>query len=138
MVNALDSYVSFLNYSSHFKYETHGLALSLAYQRKVFEKGVFFMNVGLLYAKANVEMSELINARLQDSFVEDTVNSLGSKISLGYQYEYTDNLALHLRVDAWRQAFDRLEVTSRVGDSLPSASLSEESYMTYLGLAWRF
>lgn len=96
------------------------------------------MNAGLLYAKANVEMSELINARLQDSFVEDTVNSLGSKISLGYQYEYTDNLALHLRVDAWRQAFDRLEVTSRVGDSLPSASLSEESYMTYLGLAWRF
>ena len=138
VLNALDSYVSFLNYSSHFKYETHGLALSLAYQRKVFEKGVLFGSIGLLYSRANVEMSESINARLQDSFIEDTVNSFSSKVSLGYQYEYRKNLALHVRVDAWGQKFDGLEVSSRVGDSLPSASLLEESYTTYLGLAWRF
>ena len=48
------------------------------------------------------------------------------------------NLSLHLRTDAWKQKFDSLNVLSRVGDTLPSASLKEESYNTYFGVAWRF
>jgi len=137
-LDASDSYDSFFSYVSYFKYQTDGLALSLAYQRKVFETGIFFTNVGLLYSKAKVTMSESINGQSQDSFVEDSVYALGAKISMGYQYNYSKNLSFHLRTDAWKQKFDRLNVSSRVGDTLPSASLKEESYSTYIGMALRF
>ncbi|CAA6798853.1 MAG: Unknown protein [uncultured Sulfurovum sp.] len=137
-LNASDTYDSFFHYVSYFKYQTDGLAFSLAYQRKVFEKGMLVANVGTLYSRAKVDMSESINGQFQDSFVDDSVNALGLKIALTYKYEYSKNLSLHLRTDAWKQKFDSLTVSSRVGDTLPSASLKEESYTTYVGVAWRF
>jgi len=137
-LDAFDAYRSFLDYNSHFKYQTNGLAFSLQYQRKVFEKGLLFANAGLLYSQAKVKMSESVNGQSQDSFVNDTVKALGSKFSFGYQHSYAQKLSLHIRTDVWRQNFERLAVTSQVGDSLPKASLKEQSYSTYMGLAWRF
>lgn len=137
-LNTSDFYDSFFSYASYFKYETKGLAVSLAYQRKASEKGMFIGHVGLLYGEANINMSESVNGQFQDSFINDGVNALGVKVSMGYNYEYTKSLSLHLRTDAWKQKFNSLKVTSRVGDTLPSASLKEESYTTYLGMAWRF
>lgn len=137
-LDASDAYSSFFNYVSYFNYQTDGLAFSLAYQRRVFEKGMFFTNVGVLYSKARVNMSESVNGQFQDSFIDNSVNALGAKVSMGYKYDYSDNFSLHLRTDAWKQKFNSLTVSSRVGDTLPSASLKEESYTTYFGVAWRF
>ncbi|CAA6803311.1 MAG: Unknown protein [uncultured Sulfurovum sp.] len=137
-LDASDAYDSFLTYVSYFKYQTDGLALSLAYQRKLFEKGVLVAHAGGLYSKAKVNMSESINGQFQDSFVKDSVKALGLKVSLAYNYAYSNNLALHLKTDAWRQKFSSLKVHSHVGDTLPTASLKEASYTTYVGLAWRF
>ena len=137
-LNTSDVYTSFFKYVSYLQYQTDGLALSLAYQRRVLEKGILLGQVGLLYSKANVNMSESIDGHFQDSFVDDSVKSLGLKVSLAYKYEYSKKLSLHFRTDAWKQKFNSLNVTSHVGDTLPSASLKEESYATYFGMAWRF
>jgi len=136
-LDASDRYNSFFNYVSYFKYKTDGLALSLAYQRELL-RGMVAINLGMLYSKAKVTMSESIDGQIQDTFVNDSVNALGSKFSLAYKYEYSENLSFHLRTDFWRQKFGSLNVSSLVGDSLPNASLREESYTTYLGVAWRF
>lgn len=137
-LDASDAFNSFFNYVSYLKYQTDGLAFSLNYQRKVLEKGLFVTNLGVLYSRATVNMSESANGQFQDSFIEDSVNALGMKVSLAYKHEYSENLLFHIRTDAWRQNFDDLSVSSRVGDSLPKASLKEVSYTTYVGLAWRF
>ncbi|CAA6813301.1 MAG: Unknown protein [uncultured Sulfurovum sp.] len=137
-LNASDAYDSFFNYISYFEYQTDGVALSLAYQRGMLEKGMLVSHIGLLYSKAEVSMSESINGHFQDSFVDDSVNALGFKASLAYNYAYSKNLSLHFRTDIWKQQFNSLAVKSRVGDTLPSASLKEQSYTTYFGVAWKF
>ena len=137
-LDASDAYHSFFDYVSSFQYQTDGLAVSLLYQRNIVDKGMLFLNTGLLYSKAKVLMSTSVDGQLQDSFIDDSTNALGIKFSMGYKYDYSKNLSLHLRTDAWKQKFDSLNVLSRVGDTLPSATLKEESYNTYFGVAWRF
>lgn len=137
-LDAIDSYVSFYNYSSQFKYQTDGLALSLVYAQRLSKQHSWFAHAGLVYSKAKVEMSEYIGANAQDSFVDSSTTSLGAKVSLGYNYSVKNNLFLNLRADGWRHDFGELSVTSRVGDILPSAKLKEQSFTTYGGLTWRF
>ena len=137
-LDATDSYVSFYNYASHFQYQTDGLALSLVYSQMLNERDSWFINSGLVYSRAKVEMSESINHNLQDSFVNDSTKAIGVKLSAGYNYKVTNKLFLNIRIDAWRHNFNKLSVTSRVGDSLPKAELKEQSFSTYTGLTWRF
>ena len=137
-LDAIDSYVSFYNYASHFKYQTNGLALSLVYSQMLNERNSWFVNTGFVYSKAKVEMSESIDYNLQDSFVDDSTSSVGFKLSAGYNCKVTNNLFLNIRADAWRHNFGKLSVTSRVGDSLPKAELKEQSFSTYTGFTWRF
>ena len=137
-LDSTDSYVSFYDYASHFKYQTDGLALSLVYSQMLNERDSWFINSGVVYSRAKVEMSETIDHNLQDSFVDDSTNSIGFKFSAGYNYKVTNRLFLNIRADAWRDNFNKLSVTSRVGDSLPKAELKEESFSTYTGVTWRF
>ncbi|HFU76261.1 MAG TPA: hypothetical protein ENK66_08455 [Arcobacter sp.] len=137
-LDANDEYVSFHHYGSQFKYQTDGLALSLVYARAFNEQHSCFAQVGAVYSKAKVKMSEYINHTPQDSFVDDRTTSLGTKMSVGYNYKINNNFFLNLRTDAWRHDFNKLTVSSRVGDTLPSATLKEHSFTTYGGLTWRF
>lgn len=137
-LDALDSYVSFYNYSSKFKYQTNGLALSLVYAQKLNKYHSWFSHVGLVYSRANVELSEYIGANPQDSFVDTSTTSLGTKMSIGYNYRVENNLFLNFRVDGWKHNFAKLAVTSRVGDTLPKARLKEQSFSSYGGITWRF
>ncbi|CAA6812407.1 MAG: Unknown protein [uncultured Sulfurovum sp.] len=137
-LDAMDSYRSFYDYGSKFKYETNGLALSLVYARAFNKQHSWFAQAGAVYSKARVDMAEYIDNNPQDSFVDDASSSLGAKFGMGYNYNVNKNLFINVRADAWRHDFDKLKVTSRVGDSLPKATLKEQSLTTYGGLTWRF
>lgn len=138
LLDASDTYTSFHHYRSDFKYQTDGLALSLVYARALNKQHSWFVQTAVLYSKARVEMSEYINSNPQDTFVDDSTTSLGTKLSIGYNYNVHKNLFLNLRADGWQHNFDKLAVTSRVGDSLPQATLKEQSFTTYAGFTWRF
>lgn len=137
-LDAVDHYLSFHNYSSQFTYQTDGLALSLVYAQALNEEHSWFAQAGVIYSKAEVEMSESIDNNLQDSFIDERSHSLGAKLSVGYNYKVTNNLFFNIRADGWRHNFNKLTVTSRVGDSLPKATLKEHSFTTYSGVTWRF
>jgi hypothetical protein len=137
-LNAKDTYMDFYTYGSSFNYKTQGFALSLLYTHRINEKSSWFTQAGLLYSDAVVEMSESVNHQLQDSFIDDGSKALGGKLSLGYSHQLKENLFLTLRTDAWRLNFGELEVSSRVGDTLPKAKLKEQSFTTYGGISWRF
>lgn len=138
LFDAIDTYHSFNHYSSQFDYQTDGLALSLVYVQTLQEDFSWFVQAGAVYSKAAVQMSEYINSNPQDSFVDERTYSLGTKFSMGANYKINAHLFLNLRADSWQHNFEKLTVTSRVGDSLPKATLKEQSFTTYGGLTWRF
>jgi hypothetical protein len=137
-LEAKDSYKEFNVYKSIFDYETKGMALSLVYTQIFNDESSWFVQGGLLYSRVKVKMSELVNAQFQDTFIDDKAEALGGKISLGYSYMLNKQLFLTFRTDAWRVDFGELDVSSRVGDNLPHAHLTEQSFTTYSGLSWRF
>jgi len=137
-LTAHDSYNDFYSYGSSFDYTTQGLALSLLYGHSISKKASWFAQVGLLYTQAEVEMSELVNGYLQDSFVDDRADAWGSRGSIGYVQQLNQRLFFILRADGWRLDFGKLKVSSRVGDTLPKAQLKEQSFSSYAGLSWRF
>lgn len=137
-LEAKDSYKEFNVYQSTFDYATQGVALSLVYSQVLSDHSSWFAQAGLLYSRAKVQLSESVNTQLQDSFVDDNAQALGGKVSLGYSYALSNQLFLTLRTDAWRLNFGKLNVGSRVGDSLPKAKLKEQSFSTYTGLSWQF
>ena len=137
-LEAKESYKNFNIYQSSFDYETRGFALSLAYAQTLSTKSSWFVQAGVLYSQAEVEMTESVNAYLQDTFVDENTNALGGRVSLGYAYALSKGLFLTLRTDAWRLNFGELNVGSRVGDTLPKATLKEQTFTTYTGLSWRF
>ena len=136
-LEAEDSFVSFYNYRSYFNYDTEGVALSLVYSHQIGE-GFYFLNTGVLYTQAEVKISDTIEERLQDVFVDDRNSAVGFKVAMGYSYNLTENLIFNLRADAWWLRFHSLKVASLVGDQLPKAELKEESFTTYTGFSWRF
>jgi len=138
LLNTVDRYGSFHHYSSNFSYQTDGLALSLFYDKKLNQRDSLSLGGGLVYSRAEVKMSEFIDDEPQDSFVDNKVNALGVKLSLAYNHKLFSDFFLNLRVDGWQHHFEKLPVTSRVGDNLPSAELRENSYTTYGGVSWRF
>jgi len=133
-----DSYETFLSYQSNLSYLTHGIALSLVYVQALSKKSSLVLKLGAVYSRAEVEMSESVNQQLQDSYVDDRVYALGTKMGLGYNYRLNKNFFLTSRIDGWKSNFASLSVQSRVGDSLPSASLREASLTSYTGLTWKF
>jgi opacity protein-like surface antigen len=133
-LDATDSYRSYNLYSSQFRYNTQDLALSLGYSQNLDRDSLWFANGGILYSRAKVEMSESINSTPQDSFVDDSSSAIGIKLSLGYSYRVLPNLFLTLRGDFWQSDFDKLKVESRVGDTLPKASLEEKIYSIHTGV----
>ena len=137
-LEAMDSYKSFYNYKSLFKYQTKGVALSLLYNQTITQQSSWFLNIGVLYSRADVTIYEYIEHQPQDSFVDDSSSAVGAKLSMGYNYKLSSNLFLNMRIDGWRLNFNRLSVSSHIGDSLPKAELKEESYTTYGGITWRF
>ena len=137
-LKARDSYQSFYAYESRFKYQTEGIALSLLYTRTITQQSSWFLNVGVLYSRAEVSISEYVEHQAQDSFVEDSSRAVGTKLSMGYNHQLSNNLFFNIRMDGWRLNFGQLSVSSHIGDSLPKATLREESYSTYGGITWRF
>jgi len=135
---AKDSYHSFYDYKTLFDYETEGLALSLVYAKRLAQRDSYSLKVGLLYSRAEVETFEMVNYNKQDSYVRDRQDAVGFKLGVGYHYEFYKNLFFNVRADAWKLDFGDLKVTSRVGDSLPSATLKEQSFTSYTGVTWRF
>jgi opacity protein-like surface antigen len=133
-LDASDSYRSYNLYSSQFRYNTQDLALSLGYSQDLDRDSLWFANGGILYSRAKVEMSESINSTPQDSFVDDSSSAIGIKLSLGYSYRVLPNLYLTLRGDFWQSDFNKLDVESRVGDTLPKASLGEKIYSIHTGV----
>lgn len=138
VLNAIDNYHSFNNYSSKFNYQTNGLALSLLYAQNLTDNSSYFINTGFLYSRAKVKVSEHINQNAQDSFVDTSTSAIGTKLNIGYNHQLSNSLFLNIRMDGWRLNFGKLPVSSHIGDSLPKAKLKEESYSTYGGITWRF
>lgn len=137
-LDAKDSYPSYLSYKSLFEYKNKGLALSFIYNQILTRYSSFFLNVGAVYSHVKVEIGESIENRLQDSYVNDNSSNLGMKISVGYNYKLLSNLFCNVRLDRWQSDFSNLEVTSRVGDSLPNGTLREELFTFSTGLTWKF
>jgi len=138
ILDAIDSYISYNQYSSLFKYETNGLALSLDYSYLYTDNSSWFINYGFVYTQAIVKASESIKNHLQDSFVDSSSNAFGQKISIGYNYQIRPHTFINFRVDFWKLDFDKLKVKSRVGDTLPKASLQEQSFSSYIGISYAF
>ena len=137
-LDATDRYLSYNSYESLFKYRTQGVALSLVYSKTVTDKSSWFINTGVVYSRAKVEISERIEGQLQDSYVDDTTTSGGFKLSSGYNHKILPNLFFNLRADGWQSSFGKLKVASRVGDTLPKATLKEQSFTLSTGLTWHF
>jgi len=135
-LDAVDSYYSYNYYSSFFSYRSQDVALSLVYSQKKENNrdSSWFINGGVLYSKVQVEMQESINSKLQDSFVDDSSFAFGAKLSMGYNYRVFSNLFFTLRADYWQSDFKKLDVKSRVGDTLPRATLREKIYSIYMGV----
>jgi len=137
-LDATDSYRSFNDYQSYFNYDTKGLALSFVYAKKLNKKNSCFISSALLYSKANITIDETVNQLKQDAFIEADSSATGVKIALGYSYILSNYLIFTLRSDVWWLNFSKLHVQSQVGDSLPKATLTEQSFSSYMGLTWRF
>lgn len=137
-LDARDSYLSYNSYESLFRYRTQGLALSLVYSQILTEYSSCFINFGLIYSMAEVEISESIGSKLQDSYVDDISSAIGIKFSAGYNHKVFPNLFLNIRTDVWQSNFGTLQVKSRVGDRLPRATLTEQSFTLSTGVTWHF
>ena len=137
-LDAIDSYLSYNHYKSLFKYKTQGVALSFVYTKTVTDRSSWFINTGGVYSRAKVEISEKIEGQLQDSYVDDHTTFMGFKFSSGYNHKILPNLFFNLRVDGWQSSFGKLKVTSRVGDTLPKATLKEQLFTLSTGLTWHF
>ena len=137
-LEAEDIFVSFYHYNSHFNYTTKGVAFSLVYSDRINKRSFYFINLGMLYTKAKVEISESVESRLQDIYIDNRTDALGVKVAVGYSYTFSNSLIFNLRMDGWWLNFDRLKVESLVGDKLPKASLKEQSFTSYTGFSWRF
>jgi len=87
---------------------------------------------------AEVEISESIGSKLQDSYVDDISSAIGIKFSAGYNHKVFPNLFLNIRTDVWQSNFGTLQVKSRVGDRLPRATLTEQSFTLSTGVTWHF
>jgi len=133
-LNAQKSYLSYHQYNSIFKYKTQDLAISLLYHKKLFNNNSYFINIGTLYSRAKVEISESVNSQQQDTFIDDNSHTIGIKLGMGYNIKLSNSLFFNTRVDGWRSNFKRLKVQSRVGDRLPDAKLKECSYSIYGGI----
>jgi hypothetical protein len=137
-LDAKDSYSSFNDYQSYFSYDTKGLALSLVYADRLTEESSYFVSSGVLHSRANVKIDESVNRVNQDAFIDNHSSATGLKVALGYSYNFSKHLIFTIRSDAWRLNFSKLKVHSQVGDSLPKATLKEQSFSTYTGFTWRF
>ena len=137
-LDAKDSYHSFNDYQSYFYYHTKGLALSLVYADKLNKKNSYFISSGVLYSRAKVKINETVNTLKQDAFIDDDSSARGFKVAIGYNYTISSHLLLSFRSDAWWLNFSKLNVNSEVGDSLPKATLKEQTVSSYIGLRWRF
>ena len=137
-LNAKDSYYSYYHYFTLFNYKTKDLALSLVYTQEINQDSSGDINIGLLYSNTQVEMWESIDNNLQDTFVDNSSSAIGEKLSFGYNYRFFSNLFLNFRIDYWHLNFQKLDIESRVGDTLPKATLKEESYSTHIGVVYGF
>ncbi|MCH9740548.1 MAG: hypothetical protein K0U38_06880 [Epsilonproteobacteria bacterium] len=137
-LNAKDSYLSYHSYESLFKYKTQGLALSVVYSQKLTQNALWSISTGLVYSQAQVKMSESVDSTPQDSYVDDQSQALGFKLGANYNHKILENLFFNLRTEWWQSNFGELEVDSRVGNKLPSASLKEQTLSVYSGVTWRF
>ena len=137
-LDAKDSFLSFYHYNSYFNYKTTGVATSLVYSNRFTKRSFYFINMGMLYTQAKVSISQKIEDSLQDVLVNDKSDALGLKLAVGYSYNFSKHLIFNLRADGWWLDFNRLDVTSLVGDHLPKASLKEQSFTSYAGFSWRF
>jgi len=138
LLDAKNSYHAFNDYQSYFYYQTKGLALSLVYADKLNKKHGYFISSGLLQSRVKVSISETVNTIKQDAFIESDSSAIGLKMAFGYNYILSSHLILSFRSDAWWLKFSKLKVNSEVGDSLPKATLKEQTIGSYMGLTWHF
>jgi len=136
--DAQENYKSYHQYDSFFHYKTKDIALSSLYSYFLSKNSFLFSSVGIMYSRANVAMSESVDDKFQDSYIDTNSRAFGGKIVMGYNYNYSDNLIFTLNIDAWRLKFDTLNVASRVGDTLSKGQLEEKSFSTYMGVSWLF
>jgi len=137
-LDAVDKYNSFYNYHSDFNYQTNGLAFSLVYLYKLTEEDFLQWSGGVVYSRANININGSTNQHLQDSFVDDKVDSVGYKASIAYHRKITNNFSLDIRFDGWEHDFKKVNIGSRVDDFLPDGKLKEEFYSSYGGFTWKF
>jgi len=136
-----DSYVDFYNYDTTFNYQTNGVALSFVYIPSFLRKEnqLLWLSSGVAYSQASVEIYEDIDSKRDDVSIDETKNSFGFQLGMGYNYSFTDNLTLKISGDWYRFDFGELNVvSSNLGGVLEQASLDEETYSVRLGLSYRF
>jgi len=138
LFDAQENYSTYHQYASFFHYKTEDIALSSFYSYFLTQKSFLFSSFGLMYSRVNIETSESVDGKFQDSYIDTNTKALGAKLGIGYNYNYSNNLTFTFNIDAWRLNFDTLDVASRVGDTLPKAKLKENSFSTYMGVSWLF
>jgi len=138
-LDASDSYLSFIDYNTDFQYQTDGLAFALTFNKKFAEKHHVWLSSGLAYSNATVKISESVNSKLDDTYIDDSSTAVGFKLGTGYSYEYNKNLIFKISGDFYRFDFGNLEVRSRSQNSLlESATLNEKTLSFRAGVSYRF
>ncbi len=138
-LNASDSYVSFVDYNTDFEYQTDGLALALTFNKIFAKKHQIWLSSGLAYSHAFVKISESVNSKLDDTYIDDSSTALGFKLGTGYNYQYNKNLIFKISGDFYQFDFGNIEVRSKSQNSvLENATLNEKTLSVRAGFAYRF
>ena len=138
-LKAEDSYVAYIAYDTEFDYQTDGLALSWLYHKTLFSYHAIWSSIGLDYSRAKVSISERVNSRVDDAYIDDSSYSLGYKLGVGYNYLFSDNIILKLGADYYKFDFGALDVSSKMQQEvIEKAYLTEETYSMRCGIVYRF
>ena len=135
---AEEKFSTYHNYESLFYYKTVDIGASFLYAYRFNKKHQLLGSVGVLFSRSIVNISESVDSKYQDSYIDTESSAIGSKLMIGYSYCYSDKLMFSGRVDGWKLSFDELNVNSRIGDRLPKGSLEERSFSTYIGFSLLF
>jgi len=138
-LEASDHYTNYWDYDTYFNYTTSGIVSSISWVPINNDHHLLWLNSGLTYTQADVEISETRNAIADDVYIDDTQNALGVKIGLGYTYKYSDLLNIRLSADWYTYDFGELNVNSHtIGGVFDKATLEESTYSVRLGVSYKF
>jgi len=138
-LEANDLYENFKVYDTHFGYSTNGLVASLSYLAIESYHHIVWLNGGITYSQADIQIYEKIDGVADDVSIDDTQSAFGIKLGVGYTYKYSDDLDIRLTADWYSYDFGTVAVDSKVlGGTFDQATLTEQTYSVRVGVSYRF